>query len=80
MALMDEAGPLHVVAVTYDGKTEYWAAATKRWNARAAVRKFIAEGAEIKLVNKFLTNQQRARLKVPPCEARKLPDEIEFSD
>lgn len=69
----------HVVAVIHDGKTEYWVAATRRHDASAAVRKCVAKGAEIKLVNKFLTTQQRAALRLAPGEARRLPDGIEFS-
>jgi GTPase Era involved in 16S rRNA processing len=59
-------GGIYVVAATFDGKTEYWAAATIRENALAAVWRELPPGWNVTLTDWQLTPQKIKALKLRP--------------
>ena len=68
----EQAGGVHVVAATRDGRTEYWAAATIRAEAVDAVRQQIAPGWTLALTERRLTPEKVAELKMRPNSVRLL--------
>jgi hypothetical protein len=59
-------GGIYVVATTKDGKTEYWAAATVRAEAVAAVRRQLTGEWTVTLTERRLTSQKIRALKLGP--------------
>jgi len=66
------AGEVCIVAATKDSQTEYWAAATGREEAVAAVRKLLAPGWTATLTDRRISPKQIAVLHLPPNGVRKL--------
>lgn len=67
------AGGIHVVAVTRDDKTEYWAVATRESEAVSTVQALLAPGWKASLTNRRLSTDQVAALKLRPGGVRQLP-------
>lgn len=65
-------GGIYVVEAKKDGVTEYWAAATLRENAVAAVEKELRPGWIVMLTHRRLTSQRLSMLKMSPNTVRKL--------
>ena len=65
-------GGIYVVEAKKDGVTEYWAAATLRENAVAAVEKELGPGWIVMLTDRRLTSQRLSMLKMSPNTVRKL--------
>jgi hypothetical protein len=63
---------VHVVEATKDGVTEYWAAATHREDAIAAVRSQVVQDWSLVLTERRLTREQFAELKMRRNSVRKL--------
>jgi hypothetical protein len=63
---------VHVVEATKDGVTEYWAAATHRCDAVAAVSSQVDPDWSLVLTECRLTRGQFAELKMPHNSVRKL--------
>lgn len=63
---------VHIVSVTIDGRTEHWAVAASRAEAREILKKHLPEGAVMKLENRFLSSQEIEALNLPPRGFRKL--------
>ena len=61
-----------IVVAAKRGKVEYWAAATAREAAVAAVEQFLAPGWKATLTGRHLTPEQVAELKLRPNGVRKL--------
>jgi hypothetical protein len=59
-------GGIYVVAATKDGKTEYWAAATVRAEAVAAVERQLTSEWTVTLTDRRLTSQKIKALKLRP--------------
>jgi hypothetical protein len=57
---------VHIVSVTIDGRTEHWAVAASRTEAREVLKKHLPEGAVMKLENRFLSPQEIEALNLPP--------------
>ena len=66
------SGGIYVVEATKDGTLEYWAAATLRENAIAAVAKQVGPEWIVRLTEQRLTNQRLSILKMLPNSVRKL--------
>jgi hypothetical protein len=65
-------GGIYVVQASRDGKTEYWAAATIRGKAAAAVEKELGEGWTVTLTDRRLTGQRLSKLRLRPNGVQKL--------
>jgi hypothetical protein len=63
---------VHVVETTKDGVTEYWAAATHRCDAVAAVRNQVQPDWSLVLTERRLTREQFVELKMRRNSVRKL--------
>jgi hypothetical protein len=63
---------IYVVEAMKDGAVEYWAAATLRENAVAAVAKQLGSEWIVMLTERRLTNQRPSILKMLPNTVRKL--------
>jgi hypothetical protein len=59
-------GGIYVLAAVKDGQTEYWAAATIRAEAVAAVRREVPPGTDVFLTDRRLTPQKIKALKLRP--------------
>jgi hypothetical protein len=69
-----QIGGIQVVAVSLGGRIEYWAAATTRDAAVAAVtRKLSTAGAVIVLTNRHLTPDQASKVSLRAGEVCRLP-------
>jgi hypothetical protein len=66
------SGGIYVVEAMKDGAVEYWAAATLRENAVAAVAKQLESEWIVTLTERRLTNQRLSILKMLPNTVRKL--------
>jgi hypothetical protein len=66
------ASDIFVVLAKKDKAIEYWAAATIRENAVAAVQKELLPGWTAALTRRRLTTHRATRLKMPPNSVRKL--------
>lgn len=66
------AASVSVVAATKGGRTEFWAAATSRDAAVAAVQEQLPPGWIPSLTNRYLTPDQVAELNLRPNGVRKL--------
>jgi hypothetical protein len=66
------SGGIYVVEAMKDGAVEYWAAATLRENAVAAVAKQLGPEWVVTLTDRRLTNQRLSILKMLPNTVRKL--------
>ncbi len=66
------AGGVSIVVAAKRGKVEYWAAATAREAAVAAVEQFLAPRWKATLTSRHLTPEQVAELKLRPNGVRKL--------
>ena len=66
------AGGIYVVAATKDGTTEYWAVATVRDEAVAAVLRELPSGWSAIVTDRRLSTQRIAALKMRPNSVRKL--------
>jgi hypothetical protein len=66
------AGGIYVVMAQKDGKVEYWAAATIRDQAVAAVEKNLPPGWTATLTERRLTAQRVTTLKMRPNTVQKL--------
>jgi hypothetical protein len=71
MGSRSDAG-IYVVAATKDGKTEFWAAATRRERAAAAVQQLLPAGWTAILLGWRLTPEKVAELKLRSNSVRKL--------
>ena len=67
-------GGIYVVAATKDGKTEYWAAATVRAEAVAAVQGQLTGEWTVTLTDRRLTSQKIRALKLRPNAVCPLTD------
>ena len=65
-------GGLYVVQATKHGKTEYWAVATIRDKAVAAVEKELDDGWTVTLTDRRLTGQRLSKLRLRPSGVQKL--------
>jgi hypothetical protein len=65
-------GSVYVIQATKDGKTEFWAAATVRENAVAAVERELGDGWIVTLTDRRLTRQRLSILKMFPNAVRRL--------
>jgi hypothetical protein len=65
-------GGIYVVAAMKEGEIEYWAAATLRENAEAAVAKRVGPGWLVTLTEQRLTDKRLSVLKMGPNTVRKL--------
>jgi len=65
---------VHIVAVTHNRRTEYWAVSTVRSEAVHSVRKLVPPDAKIRLLKSFLSHEQIGKLNLSPQEIRRLPD------
>jgi hypothetical protein len=65
-------GGVYIVQATKDGKIEFWAAATIKENAVAAVKKELGDGWIVTLTDRRLTRQRLSLLKILPNAVRKL--------
>jgi hypothetical protein len=63
---------IHVVVAKKDNAIEYWAAATVRDEAVAAVEKELLPGWNAMLTRRHLTAHRATRLKMRPNSVRKL--------
>ncbi len=61
-----ERGGIYVVAAVKNGQTEYWAAATIREDAVAAVRREVPPETDVFLTDRRLTSQKMKALKLRP--------------
>jgi hypothetical protein len=66
------ASDIHVVMAKKDNAIEYWAAATAREKAVAAVEKELPPGWTATLTRRHLTAPRATRLKMRPNSVRKL--------
>jgi hypothetical protein len=66
------AGGIYVVMAKMDDEVEYWAAATVRDKAVAAVEKHLPPGWTATLTERRLTAQRAAALKMRPNTVQKL--------
>jgi hypothetical protein len=66
------AGSIYVVRAIKDGQAEYWAAATLREKAVAAVKKELGEGWTVTLTDRRLTGQRLSKLRIRPSGVQKL--------
>jgi hypothetical protein len=65
-------GGIYVVEALKDGEVEYWAAATLREKAVAAVAKQVGPDWTVTLTKQRLTNQRLSVLRMLPNTVRKL--------
>ena len=65
-------GGIYVVQATKGDRTEYWAAATIREKAVAAVEKELGAGWAITLTDRRLTGQRLSKLRLRPNSVQKL--------
>lgn len=65
------AGGIYVIAVTKGGKREYWAAATIREEAVAAVQRELPPGWIATITDQRITSQTIKNLKMRPNSVRK---------
>jgi len=63
---------VYIVIATKDGQTEFWAAATPRHRAAAAVQQLLPPGWRITFLGWRLSPTKAAALKMSPDSARKL--------
>jgi hypothetical protein len=68
----ERVGGIYVVAATKNGRTEYWAAATTRGEAVAAVERELVAGWNVTLTNHRLTPQRMRTLKLRPNGVHRL--------
>ncbi len=66
------AGGVYIVATTKGHQTEYWAAATPREEAVAAVQQLLTPGWTAALTERRITPKQVAVLHMRPNDVRKL--------
>jgi hypothetical protein len=72
------AGGIHVIAATKDGKTEYWAAATRREHAVDEVRKALPPGWNATFTERRISAETVRGLKMQRMSVRKLPTGTRF--
>ena len=65
-------GGIYVVQATKGDQTEYWAAATIREKAVAAVEKELGAGWSITLTDRRLTGQRLSKLRLRPNSVQRL--------
>ena len=65
-------GGIHVVQAVKDGEPEYWAAATIRQKAVAAVEKELGDGWTVTLTDRRLTGQRLSKLRLTPNSVQRL--------
>jgi hypothetical protein len=65
-------GTIYVVEAKKEAVTEFWAAATLREDAVAAVEKELGPGWIVSLTDRRLTGHRRSQLKMHPNSVRKL--------
>jgi hypothetical protein len=65
-------GSVYVVQAIKDDKTEFWAAATVREKAVAAVERELGDGWTVTLTDRRLTRQRLSMLKMLPNAVRRL--------
>jgi len=65
-------GGIYVVQATKSDQTEYWAAATIREKAVAAVEKELGAGWSITLTDRRLTGQRLSKLRLRPNSVQRL--------
>jgi hypothetical protein len=68
------ARAVYVVIATKNGKTEYWAAATPRHRAAAAVQRLLPGGWRVTFLGWLLSPTKAAALKMSSGSVRKLID------
>jgi hypothetical protein len=66
------ASGVYIIAATKNYQTEYWAAATRREEAVAAVQQLLAPGWTSTLTERRITPDQVMALKLRPGGVRKL--------
>jgi hypothetical protein len=66
------ARAVYIVIATKDGQTEFWAAATPRQRAAAAVQRLLPPGWRVNFSGWRLSPTKAAALKLSPGSARKL--------
>jgi hypothetical protein len=72
------AGGIHVIAATKDGKTEYWAAATRREHAVDEVRKALPPGWNATFTERRISVETARQLKMQRMSVSKLPTGTRF--
>lgn len=65
-------GGIYVVQATKGDQIEYWAAATIREKAVAAVEKELGEGWTVRLTDRRLTGQRLSKLRLRPNGVQRL--------
>jgi hypothetical protein len=65
-------GDIYVVEAKKEAVTEFWAAATLRGDAVAAVERELGPGWTVSLTDRRLTRHRRSQLKMRPNTVRKL--------
>jgi hypothetical protein len=69
---MGKVGGIYVVQAKRDDQIEYWASATIKEKAVAAVEKELGPGWTVTLTDRRLTGQRLSKLKMRPNSVQKL--------